>query len=170
MNTPARHFNLGSPLYAAKPWIDSDLTVKAAREYAKAHGYKGAQGGWIWRVDANGLAQGKHPVCQGWFNFWSIKRQEIQDHFTAALTAFPTFDALVNPESKTYRPTILVRDTARDWRWAFLASAYDAHQSAPFRRDPRRAHTGYPVDAPVDAPRPVSLWLSRVVAGVNVRG
>lgn len=168
MATSVRHFNLGASTYAASPWLASDLAEKAAREYGLTHGYKGAQGGWIWRVDANGLAQGKHPVCQGWFNFWTILRREIENHFTQKLTAFPTFDALVNAPG--YRPTILVRDTPRDWRQAFLASAYDAYQGAAFRRDPRRAYTGYPVDVPADAPRPVSLWLSRVVAGVSARG
>jgi hypothetical protein len=171
---PVRHFNLGAPTYANSPWLASDLAEKAAREYGLAHGYKGAQGGWIWRVDASGLAQGKHPVCQGWFNFWTIFRREIENHFTQKLTAFPTFDAMVNPESKTYRPTILVRDTPRDWRQAFLASAYDVYQGAAFRRDPRRAYTGYPVDAPAPArlsvhPGPGSPWLSFVVQGA-VRG
>jgi len=182
-DAPARktHWSLGAADYAAKPWIDTDLAEKAAKEYAQENGYFGAVGGWIYKEsDWSKARRAENPealrrgsaVTQGWFNFWCSYRRAIEDHFTAKLTAFPTFDAMVHPASPTYRPTILVRDNPRDWRWAFLANAYDVAQKN--RGDRRRAHTGYPVVAPVapaaPAVRPVSLWLSRVVAGASVRG
>jgi len=39
-----------------------DAEIKVAKEWAKAHGYKGQSGGWIYN------AAGK-PVTQGWWSF-----------------------------------------------------------------------------------------------------
>lgn len=147
--------------YVKSPWIQTELVEKAAKEYALAHRYEGAVGGWIYRLDSEGVAT--HAVCQGWFNFWTMFRRQIEDWYTLRLTASSSFDAFVHPESKTYRPTLLVRGP-RDWRYAFLANAYDVAMKN--QGDARRAYVGSS-PAPAPAPKPVSVWLSRVVAGAS---
>lgn len=97
------------------------------RQWAHAHGYYGAQGGWIYRV--NGPA-----VCQGWASFYHRHKREILNWLCQTETAFPDWDYLVNKTASTYRPTIF-RKNAR-CRW--LADSYD--QTMRARGDARRAY------------------------------
>jgi hypothetical protein len=43
----------------------------AAKRWGKTHGYKGAQGGWVYRTDT------WQPVCQGWRTFYDKYREAI---------------------------------------------------------------------------------------------
>lgn len=126
--------------------IDPELAERAAKEWGNAHGYYGAAGGWISpgaSQEAVTAGQGGRAVVQGWFNFWTEHKRAILDHYAAQLTAHPTFEAFVGGPSRTYRPTLRCRGP-RDWRYAFLADAFDEVMAS--RRDPRRAYRG--VDAP----------------------
>lgn len=128
-------------LYVRSPWIDRALAERAAKEWANAHGYFGATGGWISKGESQAAvtAGGGRSVTQGWFNLWTLKRRQIEDYYTSLHTAFGTFDAMVHPESPTYRPTLLVLGP-KDWRIAFLANAYDVAMGK--QGDRRRAFTG----------------------------
>lgn len=109
----------------------TDWETGIAKAWAEEHGFAGLQGGWIYTL------QGR-PYVQGWFAFWQIKRVQILNWLTAELTAFKTFDALINAEGG-YRPTILVRGRGA-WKFEALAEAYDQAQRG--RGDARRAHRG----------------------------
>ena len=158
--------------YAAKPWLDTELAEKAAKEWAQAHGFFGAVGGWIYRESnwskarraeqPEALRRG-HAVTQGWFNFYTYFRSEIRGWYATKLTAFPSFDALVN--APNYRPTILVKDSPRDWRWAYLAEVYDVFQAG--RGDPRRAHTGYAVKPAPEADH-LAWWRKTILEAARV--
>lgn len=159
--------------YVADPWIDGDLWERAAKEYANAHGYFGTVGGWIVKAESQAAATAGHcskGITQGWDNFRALKRTQILDYYTSLLTASGTFEALVTPESPTYRPTLLVLGP-KDWRYAFLASAYDVRMAQ--RGDRRRAYTGHsePTEAEVRAAkaRTANPWLGFVAGGVKYR-
>lgn len=53
-------------------WTPKEVTL--TKQWAKAHGYQGRGGGWIY--DKHGA-----KVCQGWWKFYSVWHQEIlSDH------------------------------------------------------------------------------------------
>jgi hypothetical protein len=112
---------------AERPHINSDLLIKAAKEYGKAHGFRGNHGGWI--------SDDSRTVCQGWLSFGLLWFRPIADHYTRKLTAFDSFDDFLNT-SANYSPTIL----PRTWREAFLADAFD--RAAFDRKQARRAWRG----------------------------
>jgi hypothetical protein len=58
-----------------------DPRTLAAKKWGKAHGYYGAQGGWIYNA--------KHkPVAQGWSHFANVMARKIaQDEFSADLAS-----------------------------------------------------------------------------------
>jgi len=108
--------------------LNSDLMIKAAREYGRANGWKGNGGGWI----SNGLDTVR---VQGWWLFFRTHSPMILDWYTRKLTAFDTFNELLGTHPN-YRPTIL----PRDWRHVLLADAYDWRMAR--RGDSRRAWRG----------------------------
>ena len=110
-----------------RPYIDSNLLQKAAREYGRIHGFSGNHGGWI--------SNGHFTACQGWHSFALNYGRDIRDHFTRELTAFNSFHELVTTDER-YCPTIL----PRTWREQFLADAFDVEMSR--RRSSRRAWRG----------------------------
>lgn len=122
-------------------YVPEEYETKLSKAYARKHGYAGAQGGWIWRLNADGVATGRHPVCQGWRSFWSVFKYQILDELAAELTAWRSFAEFTHPTAHgaTYRPTLLVHG-AKDWRYDALACAYD-HQMK-LQHDPRRAYRG----------------------------
>ncbi len=104
---------------------------KAAKEYAKrVGGYYGRPSGWIY----NNLGV---PLFQGWGKVYVREARAINDALTAKLTAFSSFDALVN--APDYRPT-LIRGGRGGWRYEALADAYD--QAKRSRGESRRAYRG----------------------------
>jgi hypothetical protein len=109
--------------------LDSDLMVKAAKEYGKAHGFRGNHGGWISNADGT-------TTVQGWWLFFRTHSSLILDELTRRLTAFDTLDDMVLHTAPTYRPTI--RPTT--WRERLLADAYDWRMAR--RGDDRRAYRG----------------------------
>jgi len=109
--------------------LDSDLMHRAAREYGRAHGFKGNGGGWI--SSADGTTQ-----VQGWWLFFRTHSSLILDDLTRKLTAFDSMDDMVLHTAPSYRPTIL----PRDWRHVLLADAYDWRMAR--RGDSRRAWRG----------------------------
>ena len=109
--------------------LNSDLMIKAAREYGRARGYKGNRGGWISNADGTTLVQ-------GWWLFFRTHSSLILDDLTQRLTAFDTLDDLVLHTHSSYRPSIY----SRDWRHVLLADAYDWRMAR--RGDPRRAWRG----------------------------
>jgi hypothetical protein len=111
-------------------FIDADDRRLAVKAFAKEHGFKGAQGGWIY--NANG-----RPVCQGWDNFFWMRQRDIADELTVKLTAFSSFRDMVERTAPTYRPTI----RPYTWRERLLADLYDQAQER--RNDPRRAYVGW---------------------------
>jgi hypothetical protein len=109
----------------------TDAQAKAAKEYAKrVGGYHGRQGGWIY----SNLGT---PLFQGWSRVYSRHAREINDTLAKTLTAFGSFDALVN--APNYRPT-LIKGGRGGWRYEALADAYDQTQRS--RGDSRRAYRG----------------------------
>src|SRR5215472_44205 len=107
------------------PYIDSDVARKAAKTWAKQHGFSGNQGGWIY--DPKG-----RPVAQGWFNFEEKYYASIRDWVTAQITAFDSFAQLVATDAR-YCPTLI----ARSWRERYLADSFDlwCYQAGQSRRD-----------------------------------
>jgi hypothetical protein len=105
---------------------DRNDTVRAWAH--ETHGWHGATGGWVY--DSRGRA-----VRQGWGSILYSYRREIRDWLTVRLTAFESFDAMLNT-SPTYRPTIFERNA----QYRFLADEYDLAQA--IRHDPRRAFRG----------------------------
>jgi hypothetical protein len=108
--------------------VTSDVMIKAAKEFGKAHGYRGNGGGWI----SNGLDS---VQVQGWFIFFRTHTYPILDWYTARLTAFDTFNEFINTHP-SYSPTIL----PRTWRERFLADCFD--QAMERRGETRRAWRG----------------------------
>ena len=134
----------GTP-YAFMP---TEYAEALAKRWAKANDFGGARGGWIWKLAPSDrepgrmVAVGRSPVCQGWWQFWSLKRSTILNALTrevTGLTGPDAFQQLTHPKSTTYRPTLLVRG-AKDWRVDALACAYDEAMKA--QGDPRRAYRG----------------------------
>lgn len=113
------------------PSIRHEQALLYAKEWARANGYHGASGGWIYN-------RNERAVCQGWGSFWSAYRSRILDGLTKQLTGFACFTDMVDTVA-TYRPTLLVR-SGKDWRYELLADAYDEYQHR--QRDPRRAYRG----------------------------
>lgn len=116
-----------------KCYVRSEDAEKAARAWAATKGWKGARGGWIYSPTS--ATSPARAIVQGWFNLYSTYRADILNYMTRRLTAFDSWDALVNTPAM-YRPTI----RPRSWRERFLADAYDVHQER--RGDPRRAYRG----------------------------
>ena len=107
----------------------SEAAVKAVKKYAKAHGFAGAQGGWIYNVSGR-------PIVQGWWAFFGFAKRDLLDWATRELTAFDSFRDLTDRTYSTYRPTI--RNTQKDVVAFILAQEYDAEMA--FRGDARRAY------------------------------
>ena len=122
----------GSPL--DRPYIGHGLLERAAKEYGKTRGWAGNHGGWIYKNDYD------RPIAQGWHAVGSIRFREIADYYTARLTAFDSFQALLDTH-ESYCPTI--RPTT--WREVFLADAFD--RAMYDRKSPRRAWRGSGVTA-----------------------
>jgi|SRR5215471_3478727 len=110
--------------------LDGDLMVKAAREYGRAHGFKGNQGGWITSEDGT-------TSVQGWWLFFRTHSTVILNDLTRKLTAFDSMDEMVLYTAPTYRPTIRPK---LGWRYKLLADAYDWRMTR--RGDSRRAYRG----------------------------
>jgi len=137
-------------LTAGTPYafLPTEYEEALAKRWAKANGFGGAKGGWIWRLAPSDrdpsklVAVGSRPVCQGWWRFWRLKRSAILNALTrevTGLTGPDAFQQLTHPKSTTYRPTLLVR-SPRDWKVDALACAYDEAMKA--QGDPRRAYRG----------------------------
>src|SRR5215471_14346708 len=114
--------------------LNGDLMVKAAREYGRAHGFKGNQGGWIIREAGS---DGPRVEVQGWWLFFRTHSSLILDDLTRKLTAFDSMDEMVLYTAVTYRPTIR---PSLGWRYKLLADAYDWRMTR--RGDSRRAYRG----------------------------
>lgn len=93
----------------------------------------GGSGGWVYTNQGEG-----RPVCQGWSSIWYWHRREICSWLTRSLTAFDSFEGMVQAAGG-FRPTLLILRPS-DWRAAFLADEYDREQAQ--RNDPRRAYRG----------------------------
>lgn len=93
----------------------------------------GGSGGWIYTDNGNG-----RTVCQGWSSIWYWHRREILARLTRELTAFDSFEDMLNADGG-FRPTLLIL-RPQDWRYEILADEYDAEQTR--RHDPRRAYRG----------------------------
>jgi hypothetical protein len=109
--------------------LHSDLMVKAAKEWGRANGFKGNQGGWVSSED------GKTQV-QGWWLLFRTHPTLILDWYTRKLTGFDSFEQMVTGTHHTYRPTI----RPLNWRYVLLADAYDWRMAR--RGDTRRAYRG----------------------------
>jgi hypothetical protein len=109
--------------------LSSDLMVKAAKEYGKAHGFKGNGGGWISSDDGQ-------TQVQGWWLFFRTHSSVILDDLTRRLTAFDSMDDMVLHTAPSYRPTL----RPLNWRYVLLADAYDWRMTR--RGDARRAYRG----------------------------
>lgn len=101
----------------------------AVRAWGAEHGLRGRSGGWIYN-DAG------YAVTQGWGSVFYTHRRRILDWLTVKLTAFDTFEQMVERTGPTYRPTILPTNAL----YRFLADQYDLAQRG--RGDPRRAYRG----------------------------
>lgn len=110
-----------------------DWRTGAAKAWGMENGFYGAEGGWVY------TSQTHRPYIQGWMNFYNRKQEKILDWLTAQITAFRTFDALINAEGG-YRPTLMARHRRNGWLYEALAEAYDEAQKK--RGDVRRAHRG----------------------------
>lgn len=113
------------PSTTLTPYIDPDVARTAAKAYAKAHGEHGGRGGWIY--DAHGRA-----LTQGWDSYEAAYYVRIRDWVTAQVTAFDTFQALIDTNER-YSPTLLAR---RGWRERYVADHFDlrAYQLGQGRR------------------------------------
>lgn len=109
----------------------SEDRVAAAKEWAKAHQYGGARGGWIYD-----LQSGKTD-SQGWESFFANHRYAILNALTVKLTAFGSFREMVEETHPSYRPSIY----PYTFRERLLADEYDQAQER--RHDPRRAYVGF---------------------------
>lgn len=115
-----------------------DDIMLAAKWYAEHHNMAGGKGGWIYRTKDGHTST---PVVQGWHSFYEIFRRQIRDALTSAITAFDTFDQLVNAPPG-YLPTLMFSQARGDYMYRVLASEYNKWQA--WRNDPRRALTPEP--------------------------
>lgn len=54
----------------------AEKALKLARKHAaRLTSYKGAAGGWIYRIDKDPWK----PVCQGWSTFWRTRDQTVRE-------------------------------------------------------------------------------------------
>ena len=129
-------------------FMQPEYAEALARRWAKANGFYGAQGGWIYREGQDSRDRRLHTptatptgwaVTQGWWNFFALKRTQILNDLTRELTAFGSLQEMADAPAP-YRPTLLVPD-GRAWRVDALACAYDEVQRK--RGDTRRAHRGF---------------------------
>lgn len=130
MNARTRYVDLEGIERAAKEW--------AAREGQNGSRWVGSPGGYV-RYQTDDGSRG--PVyVHGWWSFARLHDAAILDWLTRRLTAFASFDEMLEAPGG-YRPTMIIqRGNARDWRWQLLADAYDLGQIK--RGDPRRVYRG----------------------------
>lgn len=112
---------------------NSAATAQIAKEFAKAHGFAGDRGGWIYNVQ-------NRAVAQGWQSFASLYRIAILNWVTETVIAGEgaTMEQFVLAEGH-YRPTVMIAGP-KDWRRAWWADKYDEQQRR--RGDDRRAYRG----------------------------
>jgi hypothetical protein len=108
-----------------------DWETGLAKYWGEAHGYVGAQGGWVY------TSTGK-PVIQGWYGFFQMRKGAMLDWLTEKLTGFKTFRAMLDAEG-VYRPTLHTGGKG-GWEYEVLSEAYDDAQRA--RGNSKRAHRG----------------------------
>lgn len=101
-----------------------------AKAFALAHGHSPTETG---RIVAD-----QRVVAHGWSGYARRYRPEVLDWIVAEVSAYPTFEALLNAPGGYY-PTMRI-DV--DWRMLPLADAYDAGQEE--RDDRRRAFRTMP--------------------------
>lgn len=110
------------------PYIDSDVARAAAKAFAATRGDHGGRGGWIYDIHGRALTQ-------GWFSYERAYYREIRDWVTRQVTAFDSFQALVDTDPR-YRPTLI----PRSWRERYVADHFDLRA---YQLDqPRRAWRG----------------------------
>lgn len=112
--------------------------LELAKAFAQAQGHAQTESGRI-------VAEGK-VVAHGWSGYARRYRPEILDWIVAEVSAYPSFDALLDA-SGGYYPTMRI-DV--DWRMLPLADAYDAGQED--RADRRRAFRTMPPAEPAHEP------------------
>ena len=113
------------------------LNERVAKEWAGDNGFKGEVGGWVYNTVTG------EAVCQGWSAFWTKHRTDILNSLTFGLSAFKTFQDLLDAAGD-YRPTMRV-----DCHWQLLVLATEYNREQKRRGDDRRAYTpvfpkGYP--------------------------
>lgn len=112
--------------------------LELAKAFAQAQRHAQTESGRI-------VAEGR-VVAHGWSGYARRYRAEILDWIVADVSAYGSFDALLDA-SDGYYPTMRI-DV--DWRMLPLADAYDAGQED--RADRRRAFRAMPAAEPAPEP------------------